>query len=136
VAAAAALLRPLAPRAALAEARHGDLPIAVALGEHAAGPRAPPDPARHAADFATLTLRPRRPVDPTALRAALDAAPEGLLRAKGILPLADGGHMLVQRVGRRLELTPQGGGPAALVLIGTGTAPWEAAEALRPLGLA
>ena len=83
-----------------------------------------------------MTLRPRRPLDAAALRAVLDALPDGVLRAKGILPLADGTQALRQRVGRRLEITcPATHAPHALVLIGTGTAPWDAAAALRPLGL-
>ena len=135
-AALAAQLRPLAPRAAMTCATHGDLPIAVALGEHAAGPRAAAPPARHRTLFGSVTLRPRRPLDAAALRAVLDALPDGVLRAKGILPLADGTQALVQRVGRRLEITcPAPHAPHALVLIGTGTAPWDAAAALRPLGL-
>ena len=93
-------------------------------------------PARHGARFATLTLRPGNPVDAAALRAALDAAPDGLLRAKGILAFADGTRGLVQRVGRRLDLRRDAPpGAEALVLIGTGTAPWEAAAMLAPLGL-
>jgi hypothetical protein len=45
--------------------------------------------------------------------------------------------VLVQRVGRRLEITPHtAGAPHALVLIGTGTAPWDGAGLLRSLGLA
>lgn len=131
-----ALLRPLAPRAAITQAVLGDLPIAVVLGEHAVGPRTPPPQARHAAVFASITLRPTRPLDPAALRSTLEALPEGVLRAKGMLPLAGAGDALVQRVGRRLEITPHAGdAPHALVLIGTGTAPWDAAENLGPLGL-
>lgn len=137
---AAALLRPLAPRAAVTEAIRGALPIAVALGEHAAGPRAAtlPEPARHGALFASVVLRQRGPVPAVALRAALDALPEGgVLRAKGVLALDGGAPMLVQRVGRRLEIAPWPcalPAEAALVLIGT-EAVWDAAEALRPLGL-
>lgn len=132
-----ALLRPLAPRAALARARMGDLPPELVLGEWAEGPRIAPPPARHGAVFASLTLRPLRALEPLALRNALERLPDGVLRAKGVLPLADGGRVLVQRVGRRLDLLPHAGegAPEALVLIGTGTAPWDGAEALRALGL-
>lgn len=131
-----ALLRPLAPRAAVTRAVRGNLPITIALGEHGDAPRAAPHPARHDADFATLTLHPTAPVDPARLCAVLDAAPDGLLRAKGILPLVDGTRILVQRVGRRLELLPHDrAAPEALVLLGTGVAPWGVAEMLRPLGL-
>ena len=132
--AAAALLRPLAPQAALSRAMHGALAPEVVLGEQAAGPRAAEGPARHGALFASVTLRPTAPLSAVALRLALDALPEGVLRAKGVLAL-DGAPMLVQRVGRRLEVTRfDGAAPEALVLIGTDTV-WEAAEALRPLGL-
>ncbi len=131
-----ALLRPLAPRAAIVPAPHGNLPIAAVLGEMHDGARFAAVPSRHAGDFATVTLVPAHPIDLERLRATLHAAPEGLLRAKGILPLADGARILVQRVGRRLDLLPHDReGPAALVLIGTGTAPWDAADLLAPLGL-
>jgi G3E family GTPase len=125
----AAALRPLAPRAAVVEG--AALPLAVALGHHAAGP---PQPAGHGASFASVTLRPAAPLAAASLRAALDALPEGVLRAKGVL-LLDGAPALVQRVGRRLAITSfTGAADPALVLIGT-EAVWEAAEALRPLGL-
>ncbi len=125
----AAALRPLAPRAAVVEG--AALPIALALGHHAAG-SAPV--AGHGATFASLTLRPSAPLTQAGLRTALDLLPEGVLRAKGVLPL-DGAPALVQRVGRRLAITPFAGAmDPALVLIGT-EAVWDAAEALRPLGL-
>lgn len=132
-----ALLRPLAPRACLTRASHGELPPALVLGVLGDDPRIPPPPLRHATVFGSVTLLPTRPIEAGALRAALLALPEGVLRAKGILPLEDGARVQVQRVGRRLDLAPHAapGGPDALVLIGTGTAPWDAAEALRPLGL-
>ncbi|MDB5374656.1 MAG: putative amidohydrolase YtcJ, partial [Belnapia sp.] len=99
--------------------------------QHATGM---PVAAGHGAVFASVTLRPTVPLAASALRAALEALPEGVLRAKGVLPL-DGTPMLVQRVGRRLAITPFAGeAAAALVLIGT-EAVWDAAEALRPLGL-
>jgi hypothetical protein len=108
----------------------------VALGEHAAGPRAAPGaPARHGALFASVTLRPTRPPRRPRLRAALDALPEGVLRAKGVLALgrrADAGPARRPPAGDR---PLRGTAPAeALVLIGT-EAVWDAAEALRPLGL-
>ena len=123
----ATALRPLAPRAAVVEG--AALPLAVALGQHATGlPRG----GGHAASFASVTLRPAAPLAVRGLRAALDALPEGVLRAKGVLPL-DGAPALVQRVGRRLAITPfSGAAEPALVLIGT-EAVWDAAEALRPL---
>ena len=135
-AAVEALLRPLANRAAMMRALHGNLPIAAVLGELHDGARIEAVPARHAGDFATVTLVPSYPVDLTRLRGVLDTAPEGLLRAKGILPVTDGTRILVQRVGRRLDLLPHDrAGPDALVLIGTGTAPWDTADLLAPLGL-
>ncbi len=132
----AARLRPLAPRAAVTCATWGDLPPEVALGEHATGARPPAEAAAHGALFASVALRPSRPLDGAALRAALDALAEGVLRAKGVLPVEGGAPVLVQRVGRRLEIAPHAGAavPEALVLIGT-EAVWGAAEALRPLGL-
>jgi G3E family GTPase len=124
-----AALRPLAPRAVVVEG--AALPIALALGHLAAGPARP---GGHGATFASITLRPTMPLALATLRPALDVLPEGVLRAKGVLVL-DGAPALVQRVGRRLAITPFAGAAApALVLIGT-EAVWDAAEALRPLGL-
>jgi G3E family GTPase len=124
-----AALRPLAPRAAVVEG--AALPIALALGHHAAGPARP---GGHGATFASITLRPTMPLALATLRPALDVLPEGVLRAKGVLVL-DGAPALVQRVGRRLAITPFAGAAApALVLIGT-EAVWDAAETLWPLGL-
>ncbi|RYJ04024.1 MAG: GTP-binding protein [Acetobacteraceae bacterium] len=124
-----ATLRALAPQAAIVEG--ADLPLAIALGHHAqAGPR----PSGHGVAFATVTLHPSRPLATATLRLALDALPEGVLRAKGLLCL-DGRPALVQRVGRRLAITAcDAPVEEALVLIGDDTV-WDAAAALAALGL-
>ena len=125
----AAALRPLAPRAAVVEG--AALPLAVALGHHAAGA---PQASGHGATFAAVTLRPSRPLAAAALRPALEALPEGVLRAKGLL-VVDGAAVLVQRVGRRLAITPCDAAlEPALMLIGD-EAVWDGAAALAALGL-
>ncbi|MFC7690634.1 GTP-binding protein [Paeniroseomonas aquatica] len=68
------------------------------------------------------------------MRPALEALPEGVLRAKGLL-VVDGAAVLVQRVGRRLAITPCDAAlEPALVLIGD-EAVWDGAAALAALGL-
>jgi G3E family GTPase len=129
----AARLRPLAPNAGLVTATHGALPPELVLGLHATGGKEA-TPSAHGALFASVTLRPCGPLPAPVLRAALEALPDGVLRAKGFLRL-DGVPILLQRVGRRLELTPLPAPPPeeALVLIGTEDV-WAAAEVLLLLG--
>ena len=128
-----AALRPLAPQAAILEG--AALPLAIALDHHAQpGLQASPRPSGHGMAFATVTLRPSRPLATATLRPALDALPEGVLRAKGLLCL-DGQRALVQRVGRRLAITAcDAPAEEALVLIGD-EAVWDATEALSAVGL-
>ncbi len=71
---------------------------------------------------------PPRGFEAMALRTALDALPDSVLRAKGFLRLGDAPHLL-QRAGRRTELSPWHGAPQpdALVLIGLPAMPEPAA---------
>lgn len=80
--------------------------------------------------FRHVTWMPAGAPDPGALRAALDALPDSVLRVKGFCRLApDGAWHLVQRAGRRVAIDPwPAGAPAAgLVLIGTPAMPEAAA---------
>ena len=101
-------------RAPVAEARHGALDPALALGPHPG--RAPPVGAHHAPGLASVALDPGG-ADARALAAALAGAPE-VVRAKGFV--GDGGGLvLVQVVGARWRIGPApGGAEPGLVCIG------------------
>jgi G3E family GTPase len=139
-AATLALLRELAPMTPHVEARQGRLPVALLTGPRPAGhvpSRHTPSGPGHAALFATTTLYPSRPLDATALRTALDALPEAVLRIKGFVPGAEGAVWLVQRVGRRLDISVVPSGPEremALVVIGS-QGVFSAIQPLDALGL-
>lgn len=105
----------------------GDLPRSVVLGIHSRrDPRADPAaPWDHGAAFESCALQAARPLDAADLQAFLDALPPQLLRAKGVLHLAQAPERrhVYQRVGRRARLEPEapwGAEPPAssLVLIG------------------
>lgn len=66
----------------------------------------------HASDFASIAAVSTGPLDPAALRAALAALPEGVLRAKGIVDLL-GRRGVVQVVGRRRTVSVVEGEPPA-----------------------
>ncbi len=107
-AAARAWLAARAPGRAIVDAAHGDVPVDLILGidgEHGLGAPLAPD---HAGAFESASLECDRPLDRTRLRALLDDLPEGVLRAKGIVCLADAPdeRTVVQRVGRRWSLSP------------------------------
>jgi len=140
-------LRRLAPATAQVDAPFGRLPVEIVTGPKLHGnlsgrvrPRAPACgvamPRDHARLFATATLYPTRPIEEPALRAALDALPEGVLRIKGFLPCGSGA-LVEQRVGRSLDIgaaQSDAGLQAALVLIGTRDV-HAAARQLASLGL-
>jgi G3E family GTPase len=139
VATVRATLAPEAPHAHLVAGPHGALPPPIVLGELPGGTPRPSAGAPHAATFESETLRPTRPLPEAELRAALEALPATVLRAKGLLcvPNAPGEAWLIQRVGRRLDLSRRAmpaGTPEALVLIGT-EGMSEAAAALSRFGL-
>ncbi len=122
------------PRLRLIHARHGDLPRAVLFGPDAT--RAAErhrgavqdhhhhghDHADHGAEFASWHWRRAAALDPRQLRAALRQLPAGLLRAKGVIRPADGGgRIVVQIVGKRLEVMREDAAPpeeSTLVAIG------------------
>ena len=122
-------LKPHAPRAALIEAQHANVPIEIMLGpmprvnrEDGAGPLArtasllmlSADSSRrrsllgvnesdHTARFATRVFRSATPIDETKLHEVLDQLPRGVLRLKGFVRLDSNPERLrlVQGVGTR-----------------------------------
>lgn len=89
---------------------NGDLPADVVLNVRSTrDPRlAPAAPWDHGEAFESWSLEASAALDPTALRAFLAALPAGLLRAKGVLHLADDPRRrhVYQHVGRRASLEP------------------------------
>jgi len=109
-------LRETVPHARLLEARHGCLPPDLLLGAGATGSRADagmdaqynqsaPVGEDHAA-FSRASFESDRPFDRERLSATLESLPETVLRAKGVLYLADDGAQafVLQKVGRRWTL--------------------------------
>jgi G3E family GTPase len=87
----------------------------------------PSSPGEHDSLFATWRLASALPFDGAALRRALATLPPAVLRAKGIVSLAEapGRRFVLQMVGRRWSLEPQDGiggsalpGPGEIVFIG------------------
>lgn len=76
----------------------------------------------HGELFATWTFRCDQPLDGAALRAAIEAMPRGVVRAKGIVSLAEasGRRFVLQLVGRRWSLEPEdaAAGDSVIVCIG------------------
>lgn len=91
---------------------HGDLPPDVVLGLHSRRDwRAePPAPWDHGAAFDTCALQAAQALDRARLERFLDTLPAALLRAKGVLWLAQdpGRRQVYQRVGRRWRLEADG----------------------------
>jgi G3E family GTPase len=117
-------------------------------------PPAPVQPSRHARQFAAWTFRRHQPLDGAALRAAIAALPSTVMRAKGIVSLAEApdARFVLQLVGRRWSLEAQPGqatpfalseivciglaeqlDPARLEVLFAPVAPGIAAPALRAL---
>jgi len=99
------------PDRPVVEARHGDVPLDVVLGIESDTVFAPDViDARHAEGFETLSVAIDRPLDRMLLRGLLGALPTGILRAKGILWIADDAEhrAAYQRVGRRWGWVPLG----------------------------
>ena len=87
----------------------------------------PSSPGGHDSLFAAWRFASALPLDGAALRRALAALPPAVLRAKGIVSLAEapGRRFVLQLVGRRWSLEPQDGvggsalsGPGEIVFIG------------------
>ncbi|MEI4262649.1 CobW family GTP-binding protein [Roseovarius sp. D0-M9] len=69
------------------ETRHAALPLTTLLGLGNPPAKSDSDPALH--DFETVTLERDSPIPLRSLHAFLDALPRGVLRAKGILDIAE-----------------------------------------------
>lgn len=99
------------PGTPVVESVQGDLPASVVLGLHTARDprRQPPAPWDHAAGFESWSLQAASPLDRDGLQAFLDRLPARLLRAKGVLHLAQDPlrRHVYQRVGRRSRLEPE-----------------------------
>jgi G3E family GTPase len=106
-----AWLEARAPNRPVIDAVEAAVPVEVVLGIGAE--RAPWTivDAGHADAFESASVAVDRPLDRTRLRAWLQGLPEGIVRAKGILWIADDAERRTayQRVGRRWSLTPLGG---------------------------
>lgn len=111
---ARAWLEARAPGRPVVEARHADVPLDVVLGIASERPAsaAAIDP-RHAQAFESMSIAVDRPLDRARLRELLGSLPAGVLRAKGILWIADDPNRRAayQRVGRRWGWTPIGPWP-------------------------
>lgn len=95
------------PGARVVEAVQARVPLAVLLGEHSDRPReAVVHHHAHELGFTSWSFTTERAFDRARLAAALDALPETVLRAKGLVALADAPlhRTVLQMVGRRHEL--------------------------------
>ena len=112
-------LRAAAPGCRIVEAVNGEIPCGLLLGPatHAVVHRANLEGSAdrvlcgeddHDRRFAAHTLRSQEPVSERALRRALDALPDAVLRAKGLVRFdtAPESLQLVQAVGRRWSVSP------------------------------
>ncbi len=131
-------LRRQAPGARIVPSVHADLPVALLLGVAHGGeatmgkPGAAAQPG-HGDVFRTFAFQSERPVVEAALRAALDALPESVIRAKGVLASVEGGdrRRVLQMVGRRVEIADGGAWSdivpgVRMVILGTPEMPDEA----------
>lgn len=108
-----AWLRRQVPDARIIVGRHGRVPLAMLIGLHADAANPPDRPGRghahdHGDDYASGSVSFDAPIRDSDIRAAIAAWPPTVLRAKGIVHLAeDPQHRYVlQLVGRRWSLTP------------------------------
>jgi G3E family GTPase len=106
--AARAWLARRAPGRPLLDAVQGDVPVDVVLGidgRHASCDPVAPD---HASAFESMSVACEHRLDRARLREWLDHLPEGVIRAKGIVWIADDDarRTVYQRVGRRWSLAP------------------------------
>lgn len=111
-----------APGVPMLHARDGEVPMAALVGlGHAGLPQAVP--ADHGHDYRTVSLTLDQPVKRESLERMLDNLPPGVLRAKGILRLAEAPDLrtVVHRVATRRTITADGpwrtGESGRLVLI-------------------
>ena len=134
-------LRAMSPRAAILESRDGSIPPALVLGTglHVCagsptnGAQSPAE--THDSHYDTWTYEQDRPMNADAVRVVLANLPDGALRAKGLVHIADTPEAtIVQLVGKRLSMRPGqawGATPrrTALVMIATaGSQDWASLE--------
>lgn len=109
----------VAPSAAVVEASHGIVPVALVVGPGSvAHDHLDHDPLPN--PHRTITWSPSGVVDRQQLLAVFEDASSGVVRAKGVLRFADRADRMemVQVAGRRVESSSVSEGDAALVLIG------------------
>jgi G3E family GTPase len=98
------------PNRRMIEAVHGDVPVQLLLGIDTKRDMQTeaPESTDHAHDFESMSFTIDEPLDGNRLHAFFDTLPESLLRAKGILHLADepARRTIYQRVGKRWSYTP------------------------------
>jgi G3E family GTPase len=106
-----AWLEARAPGRPLIEAVQGEVPVDIVLGIDTAREFSAPVPADHASGFESVSLACEQALDRARLREWLDHLPEGVMRAKGVLWIADDAaqRTVYQRVGRRWSFAPLGG---------------------------
>lgn len=108
--------------------RDGPVPLELLLGRPSAGVAAPASHAHHRSWTVPAPALARAP-----LTVWLERAPEGVIRVKGFVPSpdADDGVLLVQRVGRRVEVVRHRGAPnvpRVIVVVATAAADPAAVE--------
>lgn len=126
------------PKARIAAAVRGDLPIDLVLGLGRGDQPVGPAPEHLLPDYATITLALDGPVaDAAAFARALAAASPALLRAKGFVTGRAGGRFAIQVAGSRAEVSAAPAdavSPDMLVCIGLpGMTRAALVAALRPL---
>lgn len=107
-------LAAIAPEVRAVETTYGRVPLGVLLGAHGEAPAvrhaedADADTLRHDDAYETWTFRRREPIHAADVHAMLDALPDGVLRAKGFVHVADdpARRYLLQLVGKRWTLSP------------------------------
>ncbi len=102
-----AWLESLAPRARLVEARFGDIPADLLAGLSSSASALSAGSESHP-EYESWSFATETPLPEQALRACLEGWPDSVLRAKGILYLAEEPtrRYVFQRMGRRWTLTP------------------------------
>ncbi len=141
-------LHGVSPGARMVEAVHGELPCSVVLGHVGKSGAIQPNVAAtahrmfgkatdHGQRFSTRTFRCAQPLSEAALRCALDALPDAVLRAKGFVRFdaAPDLPQLIQAVGRRWSISaaPAVARAAASVLVIIGATEALAAADLTTL---
>jgi G3E family GTPase len=100
-----------APGRPILDAVQSQVPVDVVLGIDSASEFSDHVAPDHASAFRSVSVACEHPLDRARLRELLDHLPEGVVRAKGILWIADDAaqRTVYQRVGKRWSFTPIGG---------------------------